>query len=176
MSVMRAAAFGLLVALQSVGASPVEAQDEPTILYVVRHAERAEDGTSDPPLSEAGLQRASELAHMLTDSHLTAVFSTDFKRTRQTAGPAAEQFGLEVEPYNPRQLEQFAGELRSISGGSVLITGHSNTTPALVEFLGGDPVSAIDEAEYDRFYIVIVGAGGEVTSMLLRFGSPFEPH
>ncbi len=176
MSVLRAAAFGLWMVLQIVGAPPVEAQDAPTILYVLRHAERADDGTPDPPLSGAGLQRASQLAHMLANSDLTAVYSTDLKRTRQTAGPAAERFGLEVETYNPRQLEQFAGELMSISGGHVLVTGHSNTTPALVEFLGGDPVSAIDEAEYDRLYIVVVGAGRAPTSVLLRFGTPFEAH
>lgn len=176
MRVMRAAAFGLWMALQFVGASPVEAQDGPTILYVVRHAERAEDGTSDPPLSDAGLRRATQLEHMLAESHLTAVYSTDLKRTRQTAGPSAERFGLEVETYNPRQLEQFAGELRSISGGRILVTGHSNTTPALVEFLGGDPVSAIDEDEYDRLYIVIVDAGRPPTSVLLRFGTAFESH
>jgi len=174
MSVMRAAAFGLWMALQFIGAHPVEGQDAPTILYVVRHAERADDGTPDPPLSGPGLQRASQLARMLADSDLTAVYSTDLKRTRQTAGPAAERFGLVVDTYDPRQLEHFAGELASNSGGRILVTGHSNTTPALVELLGGDPVSAIDEAEYDRLYIVVVGAGRAATSVLLRFGAPFE--
>ena len=64
----------------------------------------------------------------------------------------------------------------STSGGRVLITGHSNTTPALVDFLGGDSVSAIHEAEYDRLYIVVIGPGRVATSVLLRFGAPFEAH
>ena len=74
MSVKRAAAVGLWMTLQFLVALPIEAQDASTVLYVVRHAERAEDGTSDPPLSDDGLVRASQLARLLADSDLNAVY------------------------------------------------------------------------------------------------------
>ncbi len=43
-----------------------------------------------------------------------------------------------------------------------------------MEVLGGDPVGSIDEMEYDRVYLVTVGADGGVTSTLLRFGEPYR--
>ncbi|HSG49077.1 MAG TPA: hypothetical protein VLA43_14745, partial [Longimicrobiales bacterium] len=37
-------------------------QADPVVVYLVRHAERAEDGTNDPPISQAGEARGLELA------------------------------------------------------------------------------------------------------------------
>ena len=81
-----------------------------------------------------------------------------------------------MELYDPRGegMARTAELLRSTPGHH-LVVGHSNTTPALVEALGGDPVSPIDEMEYDRFYLVTVSPGGVVTSTLLRFGAPYHP-
>ena len=54
------------------------------------------------------------------------------------------------------------------------VVGHSNTTPALTELLGGDPGGPIEEKnEYDRLYIVSMSAEGRVSSTLLRFGEKF---
>ena len=39
------------------------------------------------------------------------------------------------------------------------MVGHSNTTPALVEALGGDPGSPIESLEYDRLYMVTFEGG-----------------
>ena len=51
-----------LLALPLAGALAQAAQPA-TVVYVVRHAERAEDGTNDPPISEAGEARARLLVH-----------------------------------------------------------------------------------------------------------------
>ena len=158
----------------------VEAQAEPIVIYVVRHAERADDGpnsgfmldTSDPPISESGWARARLIAEMLDDAGVTQVHSTDYLRTRSTGEPTAEAEGLEIESYDPRDLPGFAGRLRTMPGRH-LVLGHSNTTPQLVEALGGDPGTAIEAMEYDRFYIVTI-VGGTVSTVLLRFGEPFE--
>jgi hypothetical protein len=93
-------------------------------------------------------------------------------RTRTTGEPTAEAEGLEIESYDPRDLRGFAARLKTMPGRH-LVLGHSNTTPQLVEALGGDPVAAIEPMEYDRFYIVTV-AGGMVSTVMLRFGEPFE--
>lgn len=157
-------------------ALPVQgvAQEGTTVVYLVRHAERADDGTAaDPPLSATGRERAAVLDVMLKDAGITGVFSTDFQRTQQTAGPVASRAGTPVWSYDARQLAAFADSLGSMPG-RFLVTGHSNTTPAMVEALGGDPVSPIDEAEYDRLYVVVREPGRPAVSMLLRFGRPFE--
>lgn len=146
-----------------------EAQSAPTVVFLVRHAERAEDGTSDPPISEVGQDRARLLAQMLRDVHLTHVHTTDFRRTRATGGPTAEASGLEMALYDPDDLDGFADRLRATPGRH-LVLGHSNTTPQLVEALGGDPHGDIDELEYDRLYVMTL-TPGEPNTVLIRFGT-----
>lgn len=168
----------LLVLTTFLAAAPAAAQAPredagSSVVYLVRHAEKADDDPRDPTLTEGGLARARALVRALADVPLTAVHSTDYRRTRETAGPVAEDHGLEVRLYTPGGPEwmDFVEMLRSTPGHH-LVVGHSNTTPALVRQLGGDPVSAISEMEYDRLYVVTVGADGTVASSLLRVGPP----
>ena len=163
-----------LLTLVLTGLAPVavEAQSDAVVVYLVRHSERAEDGTNDPPISVAGQARSELVADLLQDAGITHIHTTDFKRTRSTGAPTARRTGVEMELYNPRDLAGFAGELRATPGRH-LVLGHSNTTPQLVEALGGDPGSPIEEMEYDRLYIVTVTDAGAST-VLLRFGSPYE--
>jgi 2,3-bisphosphoglycerate-dependent phosphoglycerate mutase len=147
------------------------AQTDATVVYLVRHAEREEDGTRDPPLSEAGLARADLLAEMLRDARITRIHTTDYKRTRSTGAPTAHEAGLEMAVYDPSDLDAFAAELRGMPGRH-LVLGHSNTTPDLVEALGGDATSPIEEMEYDRLYIVTLTPGGAMT-VLMRFGERY---
>lgn len=158
-------------------AVPAAAQapgDEGSIVWVVRHAERADAGMDDQPdpeLSEIGRARATELARFLGEAGITTIHSTPFRRTMQTAAPLAEALGLEVKLYDPRDagsMEAFHADLQS--PGRHLVVGHSNTSPALVEQLGGDPGPAIAVEEYDRIYVLHLMPGGGVLSTLLRFG------
>ncbi len=164
---------GLLAFLALAG--PLSAQTdgvgpEATVVYLVRHAERAEDGTNDPPISDAGRQRASLLARMLRDTGIRRIHSTDYRRTMATAEPLAHRLGVQVETYDPGDLPAFAARLTA-EGGRHLVVGHSNTTPAAVVALGGSPGDPIGESEYDRLYIVTVTSGGVLTE-LVRFGDP----
>lgn len=146
---------------------------EPTVVYLVRHAERAEDGTNDPPISDAGEARARLLADMLRDAGIERVHSTDYERTRATAAPLVERLGLPVETYEGSDLAGLAERIRA-DGGRHLVVGHSNTTPDAVAALRGEPGPPIDEMEYDRLYIVTLTRDGAST-VLLRFGAPFSP-
>ena len=145
---------------------------EPIVVYLVRHAERAEDGTRDPAISEAGWSRARLLAEMLRDAGLTHLHTTDLRRTRMTGQPLAERSGLTFDVYDPRDLSGLADRLRATPGRH-LVLGHSNTTPQMVAALGGDPGDPIEEMEYDRLYLVTLTEAGAST-VLLRFGVPFE--
>ena len=162
----------LLLLLLAVCLVPValHSQAPATVVYLVRHAEKADDGSDDPLLTADGTHRSQVLAGLLADAGITRILSSDFNRTRDTAAPVAEALGLEVEIYDPRALDELADRLRG-SGERVLVSGHSNTTPALVELLGGVPGEAIREAdEYDRLYVVVMGPDGAST-VLLRYGS-----
>jgi broad specificity phosphatase PhoE len=160
----------LLVALLSVTAREVSAQAGATVVYVVRHAERAEDGTNDPPISEVGWVRARLIARIFEDAGLTKLHTTDFKRTRSTLAPVSDATGLEPAVYDPSDLPGFAARLRS-SPGRHLVSGHSNTNTALVEALGGDPGGPIGEMEYDRAYVVVILPDGSTGSATFRFGA-----
>lgn len=159
-----------LVALTA--AAQLQAQDAPAevVVYLVRHAERAEDGTRNPPISAVGQARAAALSSLLRDAGITHIHSSDFLRTRQTGAPIAEVLGLEVAVYNPGALEPFAESLRATPGRH-LVVGHSNTTDALTTLLGGDGGDPIDEMEYDRLYVVTIQPDGGATTVLLRFAS-----
>jgi phosphohistidine phosphatase SixA len=171
---LTAAALVLLTLTNAASATSVSAQQEPVVVYLVRHAERAEDGTNDPPISQAGQDRARLLADLLRDAGVTRLHTTDLKRTRQTGAPLAEALVLEMSTYDPRDLLAFAARLRA-SPGRHVVFGHSNTTPALVEALGGDPGGPIADGEYDRLYAVVIPAEGPVSTLLLRFGAAWRP-
>ena len=178
-----ARACALVALLVSIGCQPQQ-QPEPaaaadpvtTVIYLMRHAETLlpppEDAPRDPPLNIMGQERADALARLLSSEPITQIFSTELRRTQETAAPLAARLGIAVAPYDPSDLETFAGVLKAASG-RVVVSGHSNTTPVLVGFLGGEPGEPIDESvEYDRLYTVIVRNGEVVTTLLQRYGDP----
>jgi 2,3-bisphosphoglycerate-dependent phosphoglycerate mutase len=79
------------------------------------------------------------------------VYSNDYSRTLETATPLADLKNLEIQSYDPRNLAGFAIKLKTQD--HVLVEGHSNTTPELLDLMGGASVS-IEESEYGVLYIV----------------------
>lgn len=136
-----------------------------TVIYLVRHGETADDGTRDPALSAEGRERATRLARMLATAGLDAVHTTAYRRTRETAAPVAAATGLTAREYDPRALEAFARRLLG-EGGRHLVVGHSNTTPELVDLLGGASGGAMGEEEYGRVYVITAAPGGVHTARL----------
>ena len=149
------------------------AEDEFThTIYLVRHAEKQKG--DDPGLTDEGHLRAQTLKDKLSDTGITRIYSSDYKRTQQTAGPLADHLGLSVISYDPRDLDGFANQLSSQTGVS-LVVGHSNTTPQLAEALGGGIVVPMPETEYDRFIEIKLGKDGKVLKSTSRFGAAANP-
>jgi 2,3-bisphosphoglycerate-dependent phosphoglycerate mutase len=165
----------LLIFLILLGVQPrhAVAQQKPVVVYLVRHAERGDDGTSDPPITAAGQERARVLANTLRDAGLTDIYTTDYKRTRSTVAPTAQETGLEPQVYDANELQGLATMLRA-KAGRHLVVGHSDTTVDLVRALGGDPGGAIADGEYDRLYVLTLTPEG-TTTVLLRYGAPYRP-
>ena len=59
-----------------------------TTFLIVRHAERA-DASANTNLSQPGVERAAALAEVAREAGVTAVYSTDYCRTAQTAQPSS---------------------------------------------------------------------------------------
>ncbi len=123
-----------------------------TTVFLVRHAEKQKG--ANPSLTAAGLRRAEALAAQLIDEELTAIYSTDYARTRETAAAVSKATGVAVSLYDPSDLPDFAKTVKVMSG-RILVVGHSNTTPELVSLLGGDAGTPIDDVvEFNRLYTV----------------------
>ncbi len=133
-----------------------------TIFYLVRHAEKQTSG-NDPALLPEGTERAKRLADILSDAKLNMVCSSPYKRTQATANPTAEIKNLKITNYNQRQNDQsafFTDLLNNKQGSRVLVVGHSNTIPKLLNhFLGSNVYDDISESEYNNFFIVAVKEG-----------------
>ena len=110
--------------------------------YVSRHMQK--ESGNDPALTAEGAANAERLAAMLADKGITAIFTTDTKRTRSTAEPLSRLTGVPIQTYDPRDNAALAARAQAVTG-SVLIVGHSNTVPAIVAALHGGPVAPIDE-------------------------------
>lgn len=147
--------LGVLL-FSSCGTSP-----EPKTIYVVRHAEKMLVDNPDPELAVAGRARATKLSQILADKEIKHVFSTDYKRTQLTAKPTADEFGLTVESYDPREQEAFAAKLETLDG-NILVVGHSNTAPRLVNILieKEDAYPDLTDVEYENIYILDYRSNG----------------
>jgi len=130
---------------------------EPTVYYLIRHAEKDRSIKSDDPgLTEKGLERANNWAKILNEKEIDLVFSTDYKRTLKTASPIASVKNLKVLRYDPKNLydDDFKAQTK---GKSSVIVGHSNTTPAFVNtILGKQKYDQINDSDNGKLFIVSI--------------------
>ncbi|HEY6843626.1 MAG TPA: histidine phosphatase family protein [Thermoanaerobaculia bacterium] len=137
-----------------------------TTVIVVRHADRA-NITQDSPLSGPGMARAAELARVLADVKLDAIYATQYTRTQQTVAPLAKEKGLTPVIFEAGREEALAADIRAHhSGGTVLIASHSDRIPDLLRQLGVANPPQISMTEYDDLFIV---TGGKL--LTLRYGA-----
>lgn len=127
-------------------------QEHQFTVYLVRHAEKVLE-PKNPPLTHCGVKRAEQLALILEQANIKAIYSTEFTRTEQTAAPLENKLNLKVQPYSPRDLESFAEKIKQ-EKQNVVIVGHSNTTPQLTALIANTPVEDITEKEYQMLYQV----------------------
>lgn len=142
-------------------ANQVSAQK--TTYIILRHAEKdttianAKMMVSDPPLNSLGEKRALSLVDKFKAYQINEIYSTNYKRTKETASPIANAQNLRINIYDPRKLDTFAAQLLSAEnkGKAILIVGHSNTSPKLVNLLTGkDKYKELDESVYNTYWIV----------------------
>ena len=141
-------------------------------LFIVRHAER-KDQSADSPLSPAGEARAKTLARMLRDAKVTAIYSSEFQRTIQTAQPLADQLHLEVKKEFKGDTDDFAKLLADRHpNGVILVVGHSNTVPDLLRSLKHTPSTpiSISDMEFDNLFVVATVKDAPPTVARLRYG------
>ena len=141
--------FVLLLGL-FVAAAPAQ-----SIIFVVRHAEKMDNAGNDPGLTDAGRARAERLAKMLKDAGISAVYTTEFKRTQQTAAPLAKALGLNVTIVPAKETAALTAKLRDLHANA-LVVGHGNTIPDLIKAFDITTSISIAENDYDNLFVVVL--------------------
>ena len=142
-----------------------------TTVFIVRHAEKATDPPDNPPLTPAGEVRAATLAKMLANANVTAVYASQFVRAQKTVEPFAAQHGLSVTVVNADDLDGLVHRILSENAGqTVLVAGHTNTIPQIIQARGGDPIAPIQDGDYNNMYVVTIPASGKPKVVQLEFG------
>jgi phosphohistidine phosphatase SixA len=155
-----------LLFLLSIFVASSVASAEP-FLVIVRHAEKAMNDPKDPDLSPAGQARADVLAQILKDSGITAIFTTEFKRTQETAAPTSKSTGVASIIVPARDTAGLVSKLHELKGNA-LVVGHGDTIPNLTKALGMGPRIEILDKDYDEIFVV----GLSAKPQLLRLHYP----
>jgi len=144
-------------------------------VFLVRHTEREWQG-EDPPLTAAGEARAQALADTLRDAGVTAIITTQWRRTRDTARPLAKLLRItpEVVPvYEAKSLESIretAAAVRRHKDETVLVVGHITVTRVIAALGGPDLPTICENVFSDLFFFT--PAAGEDGLVRLRYGAP----
>lgn len=130
-----------------------------TTVVLVRHAERL-NSTDTTSLSPAGLQRAAALRHTLDSAGIEAVFVTDKLRTKQTADSLRIAHGLTEVRLPATDTQRLVDSLRARAGQKILVVGHSDTLPKIIDAFGIAPPQTIAGNEFDKMFILTLHSGG----------------
>lgn len=154
----------LVFALTTAGCVPTDPQI--TTFILLRHAEKGNDGTEDPDLNPEGIERARRLTQLLKETQINGIYTTNFKRTRNTVAPLASEKNLEVELYETYKDDEIEKILEKHPGGTVVICGHSNNIPWTANLLTGkEEFKDYEETAYGIMLIVSVVEKGKVAKV-----------
>lgn len=113
--------------------------------YVMRHLQKGEG--EDPSLSVEGRADARRLIGFFAAERPRVVYVSTTRRAYETAAPVARKYRLKVRRYDPADTPGLVARVLA-ERGSVLVVGHSNTVPEIVERLGGERPAPLTETDY----------------------------
>ena len=147
--------LAFLLVCSFIGEAFATDEDGSFTIYLVRHAEKVPDGSRDPELTEIGVQRSARLADWFGDKNIEDIWSSDYKRTRDTATPILAKLETDLVLYDPRNLPEITEKLLALQH-TALVIGHSNTTPQLARLLCNCEIADMDETEHDRLIVISI--------------------
>ena len=147
----------------------------PTVIYLVRHAEKdLTPGLADPLLTAAGESRATTLSQQLVRQHPAALFTTDTRRSRATLAPLTQATGRTPLVYSAQDPAALVARIQQeYAGKTVVVVGHTNTLLPLLTALGAQaPMQEIKDEEYNYLFKVTLRAGKPADLTVSRYGAP----
>ena len=145
-------------------------------MFLVRHAEKStmRPDDVDPDITSAGKRRADALASRLGTAGVTAIITSQFKRTQETAEPlaAALRINPEIIPAGPQgSSDSVAAAVLRHRGGKILIVGHSNTISGIIQALGGPHLPNLCDSEYSNLFVLYVPPSGKADLTRQHYGA-----
>lgn len=143
-----------------------------TIIYLVRHAEKdLNDTTDNPSLTTEGYARAEKLVGELSDVQPDAIYSTRYQRNINTVKPLAEKYGVEIQKYEWHDTEALANIiLEDHLGETVVVCGHGDNLLPLITQLGAEPpLDSLGDYEYDNIFKVMLGTEGSAQVSVSKY-------
>ena len=156
-------AFALLLAL-SLTCTHAFAEDHNGLVFLVRHGEKASDA-QDALLSAQGHRRAQCLAQTLGEASIREILVTSVARTQQTAEPLAKKLALKPTILEPYDFDAFVKQLHAVRNENVLVVGHADSVPQIIEKLGGGKI-VIGNSDYDKLFVFHYDASGNSGSVV----------
>ena len=148
------------------------------IVFALRHADRKP--APDDDLSPAGVERATLLARMLTESGIRAAYCSDAVRTQLTVAPLKKLLGAKLEvvvvPTTAAggvdaHVQHIVDAVKALPDDAVAaVVGHSNTVGPVVKGLTGRKIDPIADDEFDKLFVLSIPAAGASTVAPLRYG------
>jgi broad specificity phosphatase PhoE len=165
---MKKSLLVLLVLILSLGLkSAIGQSSDVTRIMFIRHAEKMNYSGLDPQLTEEGIVRAEHWAEFFEKANIDAIYSTKTKRTLSTAAPISKITNLDIIIYNAKTVD--INKIAQVNKGkTIVIVGHSNTIPKMVnKLLGEEKYDLIEDDNYGNLFVVTV-ENGKATSGLMH--------
>jgi len=138
--------FLIALLLATIGCTTLRQPPLRPDIYVVRHLHTPE-GVKDPDLTDQGRRYALLLVEKLRRDPPDVIYVSSTKRAQQTAGPLAKRLNLTPKIYNPADTPGLVNSVQH-EPGTVLIVGHSNTVPEIIDRLGGQRPADLDHEDF----------------------------
>jgi len=168
---MKQIAVKILITILFISVSDIilaQKRSETTII-LIRHAEK-DTAATNPGLSVAGKARAEKLLKKFKKLKVDEMYSTPYKRTTETLTPWAQKKHLTIKNYDAGNIKAFAAELKTRKGKTIVVAGHSNTTPALVNLLlGSEKYKPLDDSVYTKIWLLIISDDGTITEKTMKY-------
>ncbi len=145
-----------------------------TTLILIRHGERNNPTIADPPggprLNAAGKKRAQTLVHVLGKTGIKVIYTSTYTRTQETAQPLAAILAAvtSVQLTDAAQIKNHI--LLNHSGKTILVVGHSDSVPALINLFTGGHLPNINDAEFDNMFVLTALNTGQAFVTRLKYG------
>jgi len=140
-----------------------------TEIFFLRHADKTSDEEENPHLSELGIYRSKQWQQFFQHINFDEVYTTNYYRNTETASLVLGNSKKKISLYSPLSFN-ILKHLNKIRGKKILIIGHSNTIPDMLNRLVGyNQYEPMSHKNYDYIYQVYIGVNGDISSNLFYF-------